>query len=371
MPYGSTSDYVFGIFALLLGAIVGSFLNACIHRMPRGVGLNQPRRSFCPGCERIIPWYENLPLVSWLALRGKCSGCGWRIPFRYFLVEALTALLFAVVWERFGLPLAAVYWVFVSLLVVATFIDFEHFIIPDEITWGGAAAGLVLALLIPEMMDSFSRWESLAYSLGGATLGFGLLFLVVEGGKLAFGKIRHAFPEAEDFEWRREGDRIVLTLAGEELDWMDIFSRERDVLTIEVEGSAFSADGSEIRGRLKFWHNRYEFEASSGALDQLERITGKMKLVVIPREAMGFGDVKFIACIGAFLGWQAVLFTLFAASIIGSIAGFAGIALARDRAGVRIPFGPFLALGALLWLLGGRELAEWYFSGLRSSGGFF
>jgi leader peptidase (prepilin peptidase)/N-methyltransferase len=287
------------------------------------------------------------------------------------LVEVLTALLFAVVWERFGLPLAAVYWVFVSLLVVATFIDFEHFIIPDEITWGGAAVGSIFSALVPEMMGSFSRWESLAYSLGGAALGFGLLFLVVEGGKLAFGKIRHAFPEAEDFEWRRDGDRIVLTLAGEELDWMDIFSRERDVLTIEVEGSAFSADGSEIRGKMKFWHNRYEFDSSSGPLDQLERVSGKMKSVVIPREAMGFGDVKFIACIGAFLGWQAVLFTLFAASIIGSIAGFAGIALARDRAGVRIPFGPFLALGALLWLLGGRELAEWYFSGLRSAGGFF
>jgi leader peptidase (prepilin peptidase)/N-methyltransferase len=264
-----------------------------------------------------------------------------------------------------------VYWVFVSLLVVATFIDFEHFIIPDEITWGGAAVGVVFSALVPEMMDSFSRWESLAYSLGGAALGFALLFLVVEGGKLAFGKIRHAFPEAEDFEWRRQGDRAVLTLAGEELNWMDIFSRERDVLTIEVDGAALGANGVEIHGKLKFWHNRYEFETSSGSLEQLECISGKMKAVVIPREAMGFGDVKFMACIGAFLGWQAVLFTLFAASIIGSITGFAGIALARDRAGVRLPFGPFLALGALLWLLGGRELAEWYFSGLRSSGGNF
>jgi leader peptidase (prepilin peptidase)/N-methyltransferase len=163
----------------------------------------------------------------------------------------------------------------------------------------------------------------------------------------------------------------VLTLAGEELDWRDIFSRERDVLTIEVDGAALGADGGEIRGKLKFWHNRYEFESSSGSLEQLERISGKMKSVVIPREAMGFGDVKFIACIGAFLGWQAVLFTLFAASIIGSLAGFAGLALARDRAGVRIPFGPFLALGALLWLFGGRELADWYFSGLRGSGGLF
>ena len=371
MPYGSTSEFVFGIFALLLGAIVGSFLNACIHRMPRGVGLNEPRRSFCPGCERIIPWYENLPLVSWLALRGKCSGCGWRIPFRYFLVEALTALLFAVVWERFGLPLAAVYWVFVSLLVVATFIDFEHFIIPDEITWGGAAAGVIFSALVPEMMDSFSRLEALAYSLGGSALGFGLLFLVVEGGKLAFGKIRHAFPEPEDFEWRRQGNLIVLKLAGEELDWMDIFSRERDVLTIEVDGAALGADGAEIRGKLKFWHDRFQTDGISGPLDQLERITGKMKSVVIPREAMGFGDVKFIACIGAFLGWQAVLFTLFAASIIGSIAGFTGIALARDRAGVRIPFGPFLALGALLWLFGGKGLMEWYLGGFRGAVEFF
>ncbi|MFM8830978.1 MAG: prepilin peptidase, partial [Spartobacteria bacterium] len=315
MPYGFTSEFVSGIFALVLGAIVGSFLNACIHRMPRGVGLNEPRRSFCPQCERVIPWYENLPLVSWLSLRGKCSGCGWRIPFRYFLVEALTAFLFLAAWERFALPLAPVYWIFTSLLVVATFIDFEHFIIPDEITWGGTAAGIVLALLIPEMMDAITCWEALARSLGGAVLGFGLLFLVVEGGKLAFGKIRHSFSEPEDFEWRREGDRIVLTLAGEDLEWMDVFSRERDVLTIEIEGTALAGDGSEIRGKLKFWHNRYEADGCGGALDQLECITGKMKSVVIPREAMGFGDVKFIACIGAFLGWQAVLFTLFAASI--------------------------------------------------------
>jgi leader peptidase (prepilin peptidase)/N-methyltransferase len=365
MPTLATTEYPFGIFAFVLGAIVGSFLNACIHRMPRGLSLNKPRRSFCPGCERGIPWHENLPLVSWLALRGKCSRCGWRIPFRYFLVEALTALLFVAVWERFGLPLGPAYFVFVSLLIVATFIDFEHFIIPDEITWGGTVAGVLISVAIPEIMNAATRWEALAFSLGGAILGFGLLFLVVEGGKLAFGKIRHSFPEAADFEWKREGDRIVLTLAGEDRDWMEIFSRERDVLTIEIDGVAMGSDGTEFRGSLKFWHNRLESAGAGFALDQLERISGKMNSVVIPREAMGFGDVKFIACIGAFLGWQAVLFTIFSASIIGSVAGIAGIALARDRAGVRIPFGPFLALGALLWLFGGRELAEWYFGSLR------
>jgi leader peptidase (prepilin peptidase)/N-methyltransferase len=97
-------------------------------------------------------------------------------------------------------------------------------------------------------------------------------------------------------------------------------------------------------------------------LDLLDRITGTVESVVIPREAMGFGDVKFLACIGAFLGWQAVLFTIFSSSIIGCIAGVAGILLARDKARAILPYGPYLALGAALWLFGGRELTGWYFS---------
>ena len=356
---------IFLVFSGVLGAIVGSFLNAVIHRMPRSMSLSRPRRSFCPGCERVIPWHENLPLVSWLVLRGRCSGCGWRIPVRYFLVEGLTAGLFLAVWMRFGLPLAPAYWVLVGLLVAATFIDFEHFIIPDEITWGGAVAGVVLSVALPGLMATDSRLAALGWSLGGAALGFGLLFLVVEGGKLAFGKIRHTFPAPEDFEWRKDGERVVVRLSGEELDWLEIFSRERDVMTVELEGAA-QADGKELPGRvLKFLHDRVEAGGEVIGLDGCGRITGRMRAVVIPREAMGFGDVKFIACIGAFLGWQAVVFSIFAGSVVGSVVGLTGIALARDKAGVRIPFGPFLALGALLWLFGGRELVDWYFAGLR------
>jgi leader peptidase (prepilin peptidase)/N-methyltransferase len=361
------------LFIGIFGAMTGSFLNVVIHRMPREESIVHPP-SHCPTCNHRIPMWQNMPIFSWLMLRGRCASCRTAISPRYIGVEALTGVLFVAAWLYYGesAPWAAASAsILLAGFVAATFIDFEHFIIPDEITWGGAAAGVIFSALVPEMMDSFSRLEALAYSLGGSALGFGLLFLVVEGGKLAFGKIRHAFPEPEDFEWRRQGDRIVLKLAGEELDWMDIFSRERDVLTIEVDGAALGADGAEIRGKLKFWHDRFQTDGISGPLDQLERITGKMKSVVIPREAMGFGDVKFIACIGAFLGWQAVLFTLFAASIIGSIAGFAGIALARDRAGVRIPFGPFLALGALLWLFGGKELMEWYLGGFRGAVEFF
>ena len=124
------------VFSAVLGAITGSFLNACIHRMPRGIGLSDPKRSFCPSCSKLIPWYENIPVVSWSMLWGKCSGCGSQISARYVLVEILTAACFVGLWSRYGLPLAPAYWVFLSLLIAATFIDIEHFIIPDEITLG-------------------------------------------------------------------------------------------------------------------------------------------------------------------------------------------------------------------------------------------
>jgi leader peptidase (prepilin peptidase)/N-methyltransferase len=97
------------VFAAVLGAVTGSFLNACIHRMPRGVSLLNPRRSFCPSCEKTIPWYENLPVASWIVLRGKCSGCGASISPRYPFVELLTAGLFCALWMKFGFPVGVAY----------------------------------------------------------------------------------------------------------------------------------------------------------------------------------------------------------------------------------------------------------------------
>src|SRR5437879_11019686 len=127
-------DLLFSIFAFVLGACVGSFLNVCIYRLPLNLSVNEPRRSFCPSCKRQIPWHQNLPLVSWLALRGRCANCGTRIAFRYFAVELVTALLFLAIWERFPWQVAIAYWIFVCLLIVGTFIDFEHFIIPCSVT---------------------------------------------------------------------------------------------------------------------------------------------------------------------------------------------------------------------------------------------
>jgi len=358
------------VFAAVLGAVVGSFLNACIYRLPRGLSLSHPKRSFCPACEKTIPWSENLPVVSWVLLRGRCSSCGVRIPFRYFLVELLTALLFMTVWQFYQSPLALVYWAFVSLLVAASFIDFEHFIIPDEITWGGTILGCLLSFAFPQMMHVSSGWLSGLRSIAGAVFGFLLLFSVVEVGKLAFGKIKHRFTPPEDFEWSKEGDKISLRIGEDTLDWMDIFSRESDKLTLEIEGSSRVDDREIIQEKIEFFHDRVFLKGELVPLANLLRMTGKAQSVLIPREAMGFGDVKFIACIGAFLGWQAVIFTIFSASIIGSLAGVAGLFLARDRAGMRLPFGPFLALGALIWLFGGWILADWYFAGIGNLGYF-
>ena len=346
--------------AAVLGAVIGSFLNACIYRMPRGISLRDPERSFCPACRKLIPWYENLPVVSWLVLRGRCSGCGEKISIRYPLVELLVAGLFVAAWQIYRMPLAPVYWVLLSLLVAATFIDIEHFIIPDEITWGGTAAGIVLSLLVPGMMGTDSRLAAGGLSLAGAALGFGLLWLVVEGGKLAFGKKRHRFAAGTAFTWTRDGDRADLVVGDDTLRWEDIFSRESDVLLLECAEIEIDGEKVPTGGHAKFHYDRITSGTDVRALDDLQVIRGTLEGIVIPREAMGFGDVKFIAAIGAFLGWQAVLFTIFASSVIGCLAGLAGLFLAKDRSGARIPFGPFLALGAAWWIFGGKALFDWY-----------
>ena len=354
------------VFAAVLGAVTGSFLNACIHRMPRGVSLLDPKRSFCPSCGKTIPWHENLPILSWLLLRGKCSGCGTAISPRYPLVELLTAVLFLGLWLKFGFPVGMAYFSFAALLLAATFIDLEHFIIPDEITLGGTVLGILLSAAVPELMGTPSHMMALGLSMLGAVAGFAVVFLIVELGKLAFGRVRHRFADPEDFEWSREDGMATLRIGDEILNWGDIFSRPKDRLVVDLDGVA-EIDGCGVSpAQLVFFHDRVLVQEEPRSLLEISKIQGRMTSVVIPREAMGFGDVKFMACIGAFLGWQGVLFALFAGSIAGSLVGLAGFFLARDRAGARLPFGPFLAVGALIWLFGGQRFFDWYFYGLEA-----
>jgi leader peptidase (prepilin peptidase)/N-methyltransferase len=364
-------DLLFAIFAFILGASIGSFLNVCIYRMPRDLSVNEPARSFCPNCKYQIPWWHNLPLISWLVLRGKCGHCGARIAFRYFGVELLTGLLFLAVWHRvwpgqwiLALPL----WVMVALFVVATFIDFEHYIIPDEITWGGAVAGVVLSLAIPALHGVRSPLEGALWSVVGGATGYFLIWGVVEAGKLAFGRKRITFETARPFVWTRHGDDAELAVEGEEKDtWSNFFARPSDRLIMQCEAAAIG--GEQLANpTLTFHYDRVQTGARQWELIKLDTITGVVREVVIPREAMGFGDVKFMACIGAFLGWKAVLFTVAAASTLGALVGVLTILAGRREWSAKIPFGPYLSLGALLWTFYGPQWLAWYLAQARPVG---
>jgi leader peptidase (prepilin peptidase) / N-methyltransferase len=350
---------LFDVFAFALGAAIGSFLNVCIYRLPRDLSVNHPRRSFCPACQKEIPWYHNIPLLSWLWLRGHCAQCGAKISFRYFGVELLTALLFLAVWKTFVPLLVIPYWIFVSLLIVATFVDFEHFIIPDQITIGGTIAGLLASFIVPVLMQTDRRWLALGLSLGSAALGYALLWLVLEAGKLAFGKkrIRLAHPTA--FSWTRQGEDADFVVGQERGPWSEHFSRENDLLLLHCEEAAIDARqfGPVL---LRCTYNQITIDSETLSLDEIDRISGVVRELQIPREAMGRGDLKFLAAIGAFLGWRAVLFSVFAGSLLGSLIGLTTMALGHRAWSNKLPFGPYLAVGALTWLFFGSAMVRWY-----------
>ena len=175
------------VLAFLAGLLIGSFLNVCIFRLPRDLSVARPR-SFCPYCEKTIAWYDNIPVVSYLLLRGRCRRCGERISIRYPLVEALTGAAFAVCMGEFGLSLEAVkFALFFAILITLTVADFEERILPDEFTLGGALIGLVLAAFVPLRpalalaLLPYSigpRWMSVGEAVLGGGISSGAIWLV-------------------------------------------------------------------------------------------------------------------------------------------------------------------------------------------------
>ncbi len=175
-------------FVFAAGAIVGSFLNVCIYRMPRDLSIVLPR-SFCPHCKAMIPWYENIPLVSYLLLRGKCFRCRAPIAFRYFLVELTTAGIAWFLWQRYGLSAEfAASTIFFATIIVVTMTDFETGLIPDEITITGMIAGLALSVTGHGHFAQTLWYEKLLASGAGLLAGGGILLLVGWLGKLVFRK---------------------------------------------------------------------------------------------------------------------------------------------------------------------------------------
>ena len=243
----------------LLGCCVGSFLNVCIYRLPQDLSIVAPRSS-CPQCRALIHGYDNIPLVSYLLLRGKCRNCGAKISWRYPFVEAVAGGLAVALFIKYGLCFSFFsYSAFTAALLVITFIDLDHRIIPDLISLPGIGIGFLLSFFEPSL--------SVKDSLIGLLAGGGSLYLVA---------------------------------------------------------TAYEA--------------------------------------LTKREGMGGGDVKLLAMIGAWLGWKAVLFTLFFASLSGTVIGGGAMLAMKEGRHYAIPFGPFLAFGALAYLFFGPQLIDWYLS---------
>ncbi len=244
------------IFVFLMGACLGSFANVIIVRLPQDKSLMG--RSHCGACSAVVPWYHNIPILSYFILRGKCSSCGAKFSIRYPMVELLMASLFILIFLKYEISWTTLEYVIMTFgLVTASFIDWDHMILPDEITYTGLALGLVGAFLNPER----DWWNGVA----GFLLGGGSLYLV---------------------------SYVYFVLTG--------------------------------------------------------------------REGLGGGDIKLLAWLGAVLGWESIAFIVLSASFFGSIVGIYLNRKAEDKMKAMIPFGPFLAFGALLYVLRLKSVGLWY-----------
>ncbi len=248
---------LYSFFAFALGAVVGSFLNVCICRMPKDESVVFPP-SHCTSCDYRIRWYDNIPLLSYLLLRGRCRACGASISAQYPLVELVNGALALALFLKFGpTPIFAVLFLFCCAMVVLTFIDLEHRIIPDAITLPGIVIGFAVSFFVPHF-----GWLN---SLIGIVAGGGSLLLIA-----------------------------------------------------------------------------YLYQA------------------IAKKDGMGGGDIKLLAMMGAFFGWKAVLFIIFAASLVGSVIGVGVMLMQKKDSTLAIPFGPFLASAAVLYIFCGNRIIFWY-----------
>jgi leader peptidase (prepilin peptidase)/N-methyltransferase len=348
-----------------LGCVVGSFLNVCIYRMPRDESIVHPP-SHCPHCAYSIPWYLNIPLVTWLWLRGQCANCKKEISMRYFLVEALTGVVFALCWLFFGhgFPaVALVQCVLIAGLIAATFIDFEHFIIPDEITLGGMVAGFILAFFVPASHLTFpalarcrTPGPAMRDSVLGMVVGAGVVYGILRLGKLLFGRYKLVLTP---------GTRILFTetalkLPDGEMPYEELFYRPGDAIRIEAEQIEL-IDRCYKKETLRLQPKQLRIGKDIFDPEKVLHLEAVADHVILPREAMGLGDVKFMAAIGAFLGWPAVLFSLAVSSLIGSVVGLTLIILRKREWSARMPYGPYIAVAAVIWIFGGYKWLKMIF----------
>jgi leader peptidase (prepilin peptidase)/N-methyltransferase len=336
-----------------LGCIVGSFLNVCIYRMPLGLSVVMPP-SHCPHCKYAIPFYLNIPLVTWLALRGRCKNCGAEISPRYFIVELVTGIAFLGCWLAFGAKspaIAIVYSIFIAGLICATFIDFEHFIIPDEITLGGIVAGFVASFFLPQLHGVNSHGAGMLQSLIGIVGGAAIVYAILRLGKLLFGRQKIKLPADTKIIF----SETCVHLPGREISYDEIFYRKSDTIVLQAK-TVELVDRGYANVTVQLSPAALKIGDEEIAPDDVPYLECVSREIILPREAMGLGDVKFMAAIGAFIGWQGVIFSLAVSSFIGAAAGV-GLILVRKRAwSSRMPYGPYIALAAVIWIYAGRKI---------------
>ena len=349
--------HFWSVVFFFLGSIVGSFLNVCIYRMPLGQSIVSPP-SHCPHCNYSIPWYFNIPLVTWLYLRGKCKNCGAPISVRYFLVELLTGITFLGCWLAFAsqsVALAFTYAFFLAGLIVATFIDFEHFIIPDEITIGGMLAGLVCSFLVPQLHGKTSRLHGMMESLLGIVAGAGVIYFILRMGKLLFGRQKLTLPA----DTKIILGETAVQLPDRDIPYEDLFYRPSDVIALQAR-TVELVDRCYQNVLVRLTPVKLTIGDEKLDPNQVPHLEAVSSEIVLPREAMGLGDVKFMGAIGAFLGWQAVVFSLVVSSFIGAVVGLALVLSGKRALSSRLPYGPYIAMAAAVWIFAGRDLLAWY-----------
>jgi leader peptidase (prepilin peptidase)/N-methyltransferase len=274
------------------------------------------------------------------------------------MVELLTALTFLAAWLVIGphsAVLALVYCLVLSGFIVATFIDFEHFIIPDEITIGGTVAGFFISFLVPRLHGEISPVGSMKQSFLGALAGAGIIYLVLRGGKLLFGRQKLELPAQTKIVF----GELAVVLPDKQIPYEELFYRDSDTIAMQARIVEL-ADRCYKNVRVRLSPKLLQIDDEKLNPEEIPHLEAITEQIVLPREAMGLGDVKFMAAIGAFLGWPAVIFSLIVSSLIGSLVGLTFVLLRKRALSSRLPYGPYIAMAATLWIFAGPALVAWY-----------
>lgn len=356
----AATPWLLPLFFGLFGACVGSFLNVVIYRMPRGLSVNEPRRSFCPQCKAPIPWYLNLPVLSYLMLRGRTACCGRHYTARYCVVELVCALLFAAIAWYFctdDIITQVLLCVWVAAMLACFCIDWEQMVVLPSLTLIAAAAGVGVSLLSPWFSgEGIEPLQGLMSSLSGAFGGFLLFRLVALAGKFFFGRRQQAFDAPQEWLLRQaaDGEDVELLVGGERLLWSDLFMESSNRFTLLAGTESSHESGA---GELVFTVDSLTLpDGTKLSLEEHDELRGTCRGYAARKEAMGSGDAWLALAIGALCGWQGVVFAL----VGGSFIGIGAAVVARIGRGTPMPFGPALIAAACIWLFWGTELAAAY-----------